>query len=78
MNAEKDYTTLADGGFTASLDAIFQHVVNYGNTGLPSTETDFEEWEAAVKIVEAELNAWAEAGAVGRFYIGDEWVTLVD
>ena len=48
MNAEKDYTTLADGGFTASLDAIFQHVVNYGNTGLPSTETDFEEWEAAV------------------------------
>ena len=78
MNAEKDYTTLADGGFTASLDAIFQHVVNYGNTGLPSWETDFEAWETAVKKAEAKLNAWEEAGAVGRFYIGDEWIKLAD
>ena len=78
MNTEKDYTTLADGGFTASLEQVLEHVVNYGNNGLPSMETEWDAWDAAVRQAEAELNAWAEAGAVGRFYIGDEWVTLVD
>ena len=77
MNTEKNFTTLADGGMTGTLEQVLEQVINYGNNGLPSMETDSDAWKAAAEKVEAELNAWAEAGAVGRFRIGDEWIERV-
>lgn len=78
MNTEKDFTTLANGGFTASLEAVFAEIVNYGNNGLPSMETEWDAWDAAVRQAETDMRCWMDDGAVGRFYIGDEWIKLAD
>ena len=71
----KIYKTSADNGTTGTLNEVFDAVINYGDS-----EIDLERfnWYEKVKEVEAALRYWAEEGAEGTFYIGNEWIEKVN